>query len=116
MINVTVVQRNGQAKVVEWLDGDGKVSRGRIPADKEVDGQVDEAVLDRAMAYGLPFARFITLQATPEAVEERLHQVGIWTAEDLEKKHAAAAGALMAVYGVDLAALKAAVRVYLKER
>lgn len=73
-----------------------------------------EAVL-RGIPYGLPWEEIIEgvgLRATPQSIAAALRQRGIYTAQDLRANIAAAQGAIMSAYGLDLSALLIAVKQY----
>lgn len=103
---VKVIRRQNKSSLVEWVDGEGRLRRAMIPADKvEGDGRAADDVLAQGIAYGLPWAEMVTLKASPEQIEAELHRLGIWTGDDLRGNTAKAVAALQRVYGVDLAAL-----------
>ncbi len=104
-MNVTLVRHSGAAALVEYADGEGRLRRVTIPAGEIVDGVVSEAELDRGIEYGLPWEELLALRVTPERVADELRRRGIWTAQDLRARPNEAAAALMAAYGVDVAAL-----------
>lgn len=115
MINVKVIQTSGVSSLVEWVDESGQLRRGHIPASAVVDGTAKEYDLDLSIPYGIPFAEIIQLKATPELFEKRLHQLGIWTYDDLVKRPQEVLAALQYVYGLDLAALRSATLKHVKE-
>jgi len=108
-IAVRVVQKKGQAALVEWVDFDG-THRATIPAKAIIGGKTAKDELDYGITYGEPWEEMIVLSATPEAIAEQLRKCGIWTREDLEARPNQALSAIQAAYGVGLAALLRAVR------
>ena len=108
-IAVRVVQKKGQAALVEWVNFDG-IHRATIPATAVKGGKVAKDELDYGISYGEPWEEMIVLSATSEAIAAELRRCGIWTREDLEARPNQALGAIQAVYGVGLTALLRVVR------
>ena len=108
-VKVKVVQRKGQAALVEWIAGDG-AHRATIPLATIHKGQVAQDELEYGIPYGEPWEELITIGATPESIAAELRRCGIWTREDLETRPNQALGAIQAVYGCGLADLLRAVR------
>ena len=108
---VTLLASPGLKTVlVEWLR-DEKQARGYVPnkalemAEDGKHGLVSPEVLEAATPYGLPWAKLIQLQATPEGIENALHRAGIWTFEDLRTNPMPALGAIQAAYWLDMSIL-----------
>lgn len=108
---VTLLASPGLKTVlVEWLR-DEKQARGYVPskalemAEDGKHGLVSPEVLEAATPYGLPWAKLIQLQATPEGIETALHRAGIWTFEDLRTNPMPALGAIQAAYWLDMSIL-----------
>lgn len=97
--------------LVEWVK-DGVVQRGFIPAKKFDPAGVSESVLSRSTPYGLPWAQLAVLSATPEGLEQALHNADIWTLSDLNEKIQAGIGAIQTAYKLDYAALRKAAKNY----
>lgn len=97
--------------LVEWVV-DGVAKRGFIPAKKFDPAGVPESVLLRSTPYGLPWAQLATLSATPEGLEQALHNADIWTLNDLNEKIQAGIGAIQTAYKLDYAALRTAAKNY----
>lgn len=101
------ITNSGHSQLIEWTDDTGKLRRGVLPV-----GETGTAL---AIPHGLPFAEILAphvCEGMAERIEERLHQVGIWTSDDLRNKPEAALGAVQAAYGVDLAILLQLARNY----
>src|SRR5512139_1978782 len=79
----------------------------------------DPGAITRGIPYGLPWELIIGqaggMQGSPRLLADRLHELGIWTGDDLRARPQAALGAIQAVYGLDLAALLRAARQYEEE-
>lgn len=103
---MTVVRRKGLAVLVQWLDDDGKLRRGKLPPDVVRDGEVDEDQLAMALPYGEPWEELIELSTTAEDVADELRRRGVWTLEDLAADPGAAQAAFMQAYSRDLTKLR----------
>lgn len=101
MIEVKIIQQRGQSVLVEWVDG-RLLRRATIPADVIVEGRVGADILEMGIPYGVDWSKLIELDATPKKLDQRLKQVGIWTAEDALKNADRLLGAIQAAYSVDL--------------
>jgi len=111
---VTRLNKAGEVALVEWV-ADGKVYRGFLPEKKFSPEGLPDSVLSKATPYGLPWAKLATFQATPEGLEEALHNADIWTLDDLVTKIQAGIGAIQTAYQFDLAALRTAAKNYKTE-
>jgi len=109
MVKVKIIQRKGQATLVQWI-AEGGAHRATIPADTIIKGQVASDELEYGIVYGEPWEELITVSATPESIAAELRRCGIWTKEDLEARPTQALSAIQAAYGVGLADLLRAVR------
>jgi len=109
MVKVKIIQKKGQAALVEWIADDG-ARRATIPAAAIVKGQVASDELDYGIPYGEPWEELVEISATPESIAAELRKCGIWTVEDLETRPNQALSAILAAYGVGLADLLRAVR------
>lgn len=102
-MNVRVISERQGTTLIEWID-DGELRRALLPArEVSADGQVEFP--ERGLDYGLPWARFVTVEVTPEDIERSLKNAGIWTLEDLQHKPREAQGAIVAAFGTVLANL-----------
>ena len=111
---VTRLSNSGEVVLVEWV-ADGKVYRGFLPAKKYSPEGMPDSVLSKATPYGLPWAKLASFQATPEGLEEALHNADIWTLDDLLNKIQAGIGAIQTAYHFDHAALRTAAKNYKTE-
>ncbi len=104
-VPVTVVNSQGQASLIEWLDGN-RPRRTFVPTAAIVDGLcIDPAA---GIAYGDDWEASIgTLSVTPASVADELRRRGIWTREDARRAPNLVMSALQAAYGLDLARLLA---------
>jgi len=109
MVKVKIIQKKGQAALVEWIADDG-THRATIPLDMIHKGQVENEILGCGIEYGEPWQELIMISATPESIAAELRKCGIWTVEDLETRPNQALSAILAAYGVGLADLLRAVR------
>ena len=109
MVKVKIIQRKGQAALVEWVDSEG-THRATIPMGVIRKGQAAEDELSYGIPYGEPWEELITVSATSETIAAELRRCGIWTREDLEARPTQALSAIQSAYGVGLADLLRAVR------
>jgi hypothetical protein len=100
MIDIKIIQHQGHSALVEWME-DKKVKRATVPANVIKEEQVSKYQLDLGIPYGIPWSQ-IKLRASASKLEEELHRVGIWTAEDALNNAPAIVGALQATYSVDM--------------
>jgi len=106
---VKIIQRQGQAALVEWID-DGVTRRSTVPSAVIQKRRVPTAELKRGIPYGEPWEELIELKATPEILAAELRRRGIWTVEDLQANPEIARGAIMDAYGCELGHLMRAVK------
>lgn len=103
---VSVISTQGQACLIEWVDGVGRPRRAFVPAAAVIDSRcVGPAA---GLAYGDDWEGILgTLSVTPDAVADELRRRGIWTREDARRNPTMVMSALQAAYGLDLARLLA---------
>jgi hypothetical protein len=105
-MEIKVVDRDGKAVVVEWVDN-GRLKRGVLPAKDVKRGKyTTKTALRRAAPYGLPWEELVQLRATSEDLAEQLRKRGIWNLEDLWSKGEEVQAAIMATYRVDMFELR----------
>lgn len=105
MRTVKVLKRDGQAALVEWLDGD-MPRRVFLPTGIVPDsGLVEDEELGRGISYGVEWADEIALTATARDLQRNLRSAGVWTAEDAADRAAVVQGVIQATYGIDTAAV-----------
>lgn len=115
MMDIKVIRAKGDAVLVEWL-ANGRFFRGIVRREAVVDGRCPQDELDAAIPYGVPWAEIIgELNATPQQIEDELHRVGIWTAEEAHANPQAVLGAIQSAYGLGLAQLFTGLRKHQKE-
>jgi len=110
-IAVNIVAKRGMSAVVEWVD-DGKAFRKTVPLKDVKDGEILESVLKKSPDYGVPWAKEVDPNATPEDIEVALHNAGIWTAEDALRNPAGIKGAINAAYKSGLVEILQAAKKY----
>jgi hypothetical protein len=81
---VKVVCTKGESSLVEWLDSGGMYRRAYVPISSVADGTVSSADLEAGVPYGLPWEKFIKVEATPESLANELRRQGIWEWEDIK--------------------------------
>lgn len=105
MINIKIIQYQGHSALVEWTEGK-KTKRATIPTNVIQDEQVSKYQLNLGIPYGIPWSE-IKLSASAQTLEDELHRVGIWTAEDALNNASAIVGALQATYAIDMSTIMA---------
>jgi len=109
---VRVIEDRGKSAVVEFVE-EGKVARKVIPRDAIKIGaeglEVKRRDLKLGADYGHPW-REVKLKASSKDLEDELYRRGIWTGDDAARNPGGVQAALMAVYGVDLAAVLRSVK------
>lgn len=108
-MKVRVLRCQGAAALVEWIEDD-LLQRAVVPAEMVEDGQCDSDALAAGIPYGVPFEDLLQPAVTPRALAQALRRRGIWTTEDVYRKPNEVIAALQSAYGLDLAAIQAAVR------
>jgi hypothetical protein len=104
MIEVKIISQRGQSALVEYIEG-GKLKRATIQVGDIREGQVSLYKLHLGISYGVEWAKYITLQATPEQLQENLRRAGVWTKEDALTNAAKVLGVIQATYQLDLGTL-----------
>lgn len=114
-MKVKLIRRIGPKSptaLIEWIDAQAHTRRAYLPHRLLTDlqgehrsNEYDAAQPDAGAPYGVPFAQLLELTATAEAIEAALHQAGIWTADEIERDHLRALGAMQSVYAKDLIGL-----------
>jgi hypothetical protein len=104
MIEVKIISQRGQSALVEYTEG-GNLKRATIPTADIVDNKVSPHKLHLGISYGVEWAKYVTLQATPEQLQENLRWAGIWTKEDALNNADKVLGCIQATYQLDLGTL-----------
>ena len=116
MTTIKIISKRGASALVEY-DDKGQLKRATIPQADIVDNEVSSYKLKMGIPHGLDWAKLITLQATPELLEQNLRRAGIWTADDALNNAPKVLGAIQATYQLDLGKLlQAAKAAKTKER
>lgn len=116
--DVIVISHKNDLSLVEWTAQSGRIHRNWLKTkdiDIASDGTATTVDPGSGVPYGFDFARIIKMETTPQVLDTELKKAGIWTAEDLRARPAAALGALTAAYGVTLGSLLEAVAVHEKD-
>src|SRR5688572_23512470 len=91
-----LVKQKGTSVLVQFVS-DGMIKRVFIPLDKFGDGHVPENVLQQGIPYGYPWEEIeLTVTFDGQLFANELHNLGIWTADDLLKNPQGAWSALRA--------------------
>ncbi|NMC34202.1 MAG: hypothetical protein GYA36_17345 [Veillonellaceae bacterium] len=109
-IPVTVIAYVGDSAIVEWEDSED-LHRCTLPADI-VKPKMTAEELANGIPYGLPLAEIVTFSASAVEFSRRMHQAGLWTADDIRRNPQRVFRALQAMYAVDVATLMQKIRTY----
>lgn len=113
MIKVSILQRDGQAALVEWLDRDGS-HRGILPfavlQEEEHEMFATEEALQQAVPYGYLWETLPLGCVGAEQVAATLRAHGIWTLQDAKNRIAVVRAAIQAAYKQDLEQLFSLIR------
>lgn len=115
-MKVDVIERRGQAVVVEWMNGDCPC-RAIVPHNEARGGKCASEVLERGIPYGDDFAAILAEAGLPTAedIACSLHRFNIWSGDDLRRDIKVARLAILTAFGELLAALLRETNVKLKE-
>jgi hypothetical protein len=116
-IPVQIIQRKNGLTLVEWSQ-DGTLKRAWLDQELLVhdNGMTGDAYQPWAgIPYGVEWSRMITPKVTSIDIDRELKRRGVWTIQELRTKPNEVLGALRDAYGLDLAALLQAAKVYEKD-
>ena len=83
MVPVKVMGEQGKSLLIQTVD----FKRYYVPRSKVKDNQIDQADLDKAAIYGIPWEAYLGLDTvTTEALALMLRQSGIYTRADLQQR------------------------------
>ncbi len=107
-MKVTLIARQGQVAVVQWLDANNAdaVKRSIMPLSDLrpvplAEGEFNCEDPELGIPYGVQWSEAVRLAAADNLTDE-MHRAGIWTARDALEHVPAVEGALRAALGVDL--------------
>lgn len=80
---VTVITKKDNSALVQYVD-DGVLIRKYVPTAKVDKNFIDNEVLDQGIPCGFPW-REMELQFDGMKFENEMHNVGLWTAQDVMK-------------------------------
>lgn len=118
LTEVQILQRGNDLVLVQWLDADEILQRAWVDKSYLRDQTGRSAKMANpasGVPYGVEFHRILKLKATAKDIERELKNRGIWTSDDVRTRPQEVIGALIAVFGVDLASLIQAVSRYEQE-
>lgn len=104
MTDIKIISKRKQSALVEFIKS-GELQRVTVPLADIVDGQISDYKLKLGIPYGIEWSKYITLDATPQDLEQNLRRVGIWTKEDALNNAQRVLGAIQATYQLDLGTL-----------
>jgi hypothetical protein len=116
-VSVQIIQRKGGLFLVEWK-ADNTLKRAWIDHEllKVDDGRIGEVYMPQAgIPYGMDWSQLFNPTVSAVDFDRELKRRGIWTIDELRTQPNAVLGALRDAYGLDLAALLQAAKVYEKD-
>jgi hypothetical protein len=93
---VTLIAQKGDSALVEYIES-GVPIRKYVPTREVNNNRVADEVLSAGIPYGFPWAE-ISVKFDPQKFENEMHQVGLWTTEDLLKSPQKVWSALRATF------------------
>lgn len=103
MTRVKVIQSQQDWLLVEWQNGDNQPMRAWVtPGMVAEESGNSEAIVNHpegGVLFGERWSELITASVSADEIERRLKNAGIWTVEDLQKRHKAALGIIQVVAG-----------------
>jgi len=110
LIPVSVIADSGKSALVQWAVRDD-VRRAYVPKNKVEKGKVDETVLGKGIAYGVPWEQVAKVQlVTAEDVGRAMRRANLWTVADLERNPKKAKSVLCQLSGITLGTLRRAAK------
>lgn len=100
---VNIILKKNQVALVEYRTD--KLKRVSVPVSVIQNGMVDLDILEMGIPYGENWTNLITLSATSLDLENELHEMGIWTAQQVIENPNRVLNALMAVYQIELSTI-----------
>lgn len=113
LIAIRVIERQGEAALVEWMVEGGDFNRGIVPIKSLTGDAVRSTILSKAIPHGVKWEKFITLTASVQDIGRELRRRGIFTIDDLNQNPTALQKAIIDSLGKDISAFFQAVQ---KER
>jgi len=92
---VTTIRTKGNSALVQYVD-DGVLTRKYVPAAKVSDGLVPDEVLEQGIAYGYPWEE-VELEFDSHQLADEMHQVDLWTVEEVLRNPQKVQAALNAI-------------------
>lgn len=97
---VTIVRTKDSSTLVEYVE-DGVLSRKYVPTAEVKDSIVADEILSRGIPYGYPWED-VELKFNMPKFANELHNVGVWTVEDMLKNPQKLSAALHAAFAENL--------------
>jgi len=92
---VTIIRQKDNSTLVQYVD-DGVLTRKYVPTAKVIDGFVPDEVLEQGISYGYPWEE-IELKFDSRQLADEMHQVDLWTVEDVLRSPQKVQAALNAI-------------------
>jgi hypothetical protein len=99
-MKVRTVRQSGEASLIEYERDDRSIGRVYVPTSLVTGEEIDPAVVEMGVPYGLPWEELLDQRVTPEAraAADALRRRGIWTGDDLRRNPNEAAAVLITAY------------------
>lgn len=94
--SVKIIIQKGDSALVEYIT-DGVLLRKYVPVGEVNNNFVKDEVLSAGIPYGFPWGE-ISVSLDAQKFENEMHQVGLWTTEDLLKSPQKVWSALRATF------------------
>jgi hypothetical protein len=100
---VKIISRKGASILVEYIVKELPI-RKFVPAEKEINGFVDNDVLEHGIPYGYPWSN-VKLTFNGERFEKEMRNAGLWTVQDVMKFPQKLWSALNATFAEDVSSI-----------
>lgn len=106
IVTIQVVLRKGASALVQWMDN-GHVNRVVVPENALLsDTTITKEAIDQGITYGVPWKELISsVTVSGDALENALHDQGIWTYKDFFDKSQEVMGAIHTAFGITYSSL-----------
>jgi hypothetical protein len=101
LVPVTVIADAGKSILVQYVDN-GMLTRKTVPAHMVRNNQVYSEVLSQGIPFGYPFEE-MPIEFNAQKFANELHNLGIWSVEDLLKQPRSILSALNAGFADNVA-------------
>lgn len=100
---VKVIERQGKAVLVEWIDKD-QYKRATVPGNKLDGDRCAADVLAQGVAYGVDWETVLSEFPGADVIANELRRQGIWTREDFNRNVTQVRGIINRLFVIPLIA------------